>query len=195
MIFSALRYLVKFHKHNSLINRNKYNLAYEAYLKDFEKTAEYIKLKNPKANPTPKAKRDDWAHLLVYSHNLGSFDGTFLLKYLIEFFAHRNIELFFDDNSRILWIRVTFLMNITDEETGKRSKKTLSITFLDSLRVLPSSLLKLSESFSEGDKSLVKGTFDHKKVTPYNLLEIKDEVISYCIRDCEALHNIIKKLP
>lgn len=192
MINFAIKLMVKHHKHNALFNRAKYNLAYEKYLKEFEVKAKYIKLKNPDAILTPKARRDDWANLLIYSHNLGSFDGTFLMKYIIEYFAP-NVEILRDDNHRLISMRVVFLMNIKDEVTGKRTKKALSITFLDSLRLLPSSLQKLSNSFSDGDKSLVKTSFDHKKINMSNLLFYKEEVINYCIRDCEALHNIIKK--
>lgn len=59
MILHAIKQLIKFHKHNSLINRKNYNIAYDAYYKEFEEKAKHIKLKDPQANPTPKARRDD----------------------------------------------------------------------------------------------------------------------------------------
>ena len=121
MIIQAIKRLIKFHKQNSLIDRENYNTAYNAYLKEFEKKAEYIKLKDPNANPTPKARRDDWANLVCYAHNLGSFDATFLKKYLIEYFAP-NIQILDNDN-RILSMKVSFVMNIMNKETGKRNKK------------------------------------------------------------------------
>lgn len=69
----------------------------------------------------------------------------------------------------------------------------MTITFLDSLRLLPASLLDLSIAFSNNNKNLVKSSFDVKKVNKYNLLEHRVEATRYCLQDCRVLHHILKE--
>jgi len=191
MINRALKDLIKYHKVNALINKKKYDFAYDQYLKEFNEKVAYLKLKDPTINPIPKKYRDDWAHLLVYAHNFSSFDGSFLLRSLLALFSNNRIKILWDKDRRFISIKVSFIINILDEKTGKRTKKTLTITFLDSFRLLPASLLKLTKSFSNNDDSLINSSFDHNKINRSNLLEHKFEAIKYCLQDCMSLHNVI----
>jgi hypothetical protein len=85
--------LVEYHKTSALINKKKYDLAYEKYLQEFNEKAKYIISKDPKINPMPKSRRDeDWSNLMVYAHNLSGFDGTFLFSYLISKFSSQSIK-------------------------------------------------------------------------------------------------------
>lgn len=143
---------------------------------------------------SPKAKRDDWANLLVYAHNLSSFDGIFILEGIIKNFNSKNINILWDKDKKFISIKVSFVVNIIDETTKKRSKKTLNITFLDSVRLLPRSLKVLSKAFSLNNSNLVKGYFDHNLVKSHNLnnYNIRKNSTAYCLLDCKSLHNVLE---
>jgi hypothetical protein len=141
--------------------------------------------------------------LIVYAHNLSSFDGIFLLKHLIHYGEVK--PLFF--NGRIMSIRLT--LNIE----GYQGKVIL---FKDSYLMLAYSLRKLCESF--GVKTMksyfpylltnifysgILPKFDFwKDVSPqtyemlkkqfkYRVWNFQIEAIKYCKLDCLALHEIL----
>jgi hypothetical protein len=179
----ALTELTDFHKINSLESKERYDAAYKKYLEKFEEKAKYLQKKDPGLVLQPKAYKDDWAHLLVYAHNFSNFDGVFLVNHLVSFFDSKKVKIIWDKDGRFISIKVGFTINITDDK-GKRSKKTLTITFLDSFRLLPASLLKLTKSFSYNDTSLEKTSFDHSKMNRFTIYDYKDEAIKYCLQDC-----------
>ena len=156
MVENALKFLVDYHKDMAIIHKANYELEYQKYLAVQSEKAKYLELLDPEFKFKPKARRDDWANLNIYSHNLSSFDGTFILKAIINFFPSDSIDINWDKNKRFISIKVSFVVNIKNEETGKRTKKTLTITFLDSLRLLPAPLLDLSIAFSNNNKNLIK---------------------------------------
>lgn len=141
--------------------------------------------------------------LIVYAHNLSGFDGTFILKYLLDFGKVEPIIF----NGRLMSIKVK--LNV-DSYKGK------TIIFKDSMLLLPLSLRNLCEAFNV---TIPKGNFPfnfsnifyagvlpayeswvgiNKKV--YNNLlgefknktwNFKDEAIKYCKLDCKCLHEIL----
>ena len=70
----------------------------------------------------------------VFVHNLGSFDGIFLHKYLINKYSKNNVKTLMIDNNKFICVSV------------KLSK--VEVTFKDSIRIFPSSMEDLSKIFS-----------------------------------------------
>jgi len=106
----------------------------------------------------------------IYIHNLGSFDGIFLVKPLVELYGSFNIII---DKSKEF---ISFEL------------PRLKIKFRDSLRIFPTSLAALSKMFNV---PIPKGEFNHSKVTLNNLEEIRAELINYLTRDLISLSDII----
>jgi hypothetical protein len=82
--------------------------------------------------------------IIIYAHNLGTFDGIFLLKelFLLPGTTTKSVEPLIH-NGKILSITYsTLLQSLTKDEKIK-----FSITFKDSMQMLPSGLRKLSKSF------------------------------------------------
>ena len=141
--------------------------------------------------------------ITVYAHNLSGFDGTFILKYLMDF---GNVEpiLF---NGKLMSIKVRLSIE------GYKNK---TIIFKDSYLLLPLSLRNLCLAFNV---SLPKGYFPFyftnifyagvlpaincwkdisRKVYAGILSEYKNktwnfelEAIKYCKLDCQVLHEIL----
>jgi len=141
--------------------------------------------------------------LVVYAHNLSGFDGTFILKYLLEFGKVEPI-LF---NGKLMSIKVR--LNI-EGYIGK------TIIFKDSYLLLPLSLRKLCAAFNvPTHKGYFPFNFTNvfyagilpafecwsgisKKVYNNLLSEYKGkiwnyelEAIKYCKLDCKCLHEIL----
>jgi hypothetical protein len=139
----------------------------------------------------------------IYLHNFSRFDAYFLIKHLCK--------LGFVDP--IIHKGKIISCNFTSHENG------ISITFMDSYLILPSSLKNLCKSFLVKDP---KGIFPYKlydinynsKLVPdfkyftgitideYNtykdsfidkIWNFKDESIKYCILDCISLYQILTK--
>jgi hypothetical protein len=151
---------------------------------------------NQLLNRYSKSKR-----LNIYAHNLGGFDGIFLMKHLIE--IGKVVPLI--PNGRLISIEFT-------SSTG------LKILFKDSYLMLPMSLRKLCLAFNIIEvKSYFPYLFNdifYKGVLPLisywsnitleeyeNLLQkytdnkwdFKEEAIKYCNLDCKVLHEILSK--
>lgn len=96
-----------------------------------------------------------------YIHNLGRFDGAFLIKALLE--SGFNVKPILKDDNCILSLIVskaffTTAKNKEDKLLNKKSSVVRRVTILDSLQLLPGSLAKLSANF--GGK-FVKSIFPH----------------------------------
>jgi DNA polymerase type B, organellar and viral len=157
----------------------------------------------------------------VYAHNLSSFDGVLLLKYLITYKtlnAGQSVKVEpLIHNGKIISITLRILEEYINEK-GKTSNKIIrSISFNDSLLLLPMSLRKLCKSFSI---PLAKGFFpvlfnDIHYVGPIphysywtditydewqefaqqygDRWSFKEEAIKYCILDCYSLFQVLIK--
>lgn len=110
----------------------------------------------------------------IYCHNLGSFDGYFLLKDLNK--RCESINILMDANRRFISIDI------------KQSKTR----FRDSLRILPASLDSLSKMFNVDIK---KGFLDHSKVNKALLMSdsFKLEALEYLDRDLISLLDVLVK--
>jgi hypothetical protein len=110
----------------------------------------------------------------LYAHNLGKFDGYFLLKPFYNFFGPYEILI---DKSRAI-ISLTLPGDIT---------------FKDSLRILPLSLLKLGNLFDTETKKL---EFDHSEVDVKKLNELvfRENVLKYLHNDVKCLLEVLTKV-
>jgi hypothetical protein len=141
--------------------------------------------------------------LMVYAHNLSSFDGIFLLKHLINYGKVK--PLFF--NGRIMCIQV--ILNIEGYE-GK------TIIFKDSYLLLTYSLRKLCEAFgvthtksyfpfklNNINYSGVLPKFEYwTGITPeiyvnlqkqfkHRIWDFHNEALKYCKLDCLSLYQVL----
>jgi hypothetical protein len=109
----------------------------------------------------------------IYTHNLGSFDGYFILKPFLNYFGP--YKLLIDTSHTIISI------NLPGD-----------ITFKDSLRILPLSLEKLGKLFETKHRKL---EFDHTTATISNIEKplFKVKLISYLQNDCLCLLEVLIK--
>jgi hypothetical protein len=143
------------------------------------------------------------SNLLVYAHNLSSFDGIFLLKHLHKYGKVNPI--YFKGKLMSIELRINSGVNL-----GK------SIIFRDSFLLLPSSLSKLCKAFKVQDSKTLfpfklydvnySGTFPKfeywtgltnkewiiaKELYGKIIWNFKDEAIKYCQLDCKSLHQVL----
>jgi len=111
------------------------------------------------------------SNLYIYAHNLGGFDGYFILKVLIKMVNYKDINLIMDDSKRIIELRYKNLI------------------FRDSYRIFPESLNKLAEITLINRPKL---EFDYN-VCINKILnkEFYDLSIKYLENDVLMLFNII----
>jgi hypothetical protein len=121
-------------------------------------------------------------NLVCYVHNLSKFDGIFLLKHMSKY--KDNMDIIYKDGNIIQ-------LTIKEIKIVDGIKVKFSLTFFDSLLILPSSLRKLCESFGVTNK----GSFnmDLLKDPNIDLLSIKEELIKYNQLDCQVLHEVLYK--
>jgi hypothetical protein len=139
----------------------------------------------------------------VYIHNLASFDGIFLLKYLTKIGRVKPLI----NNGRIIQFQLEYFEPNRDY--------SIILDFRDSYQILLASLKRLSKSF---DTNTQKSIFPYKFANNHNLdyngkipalryfddlsveeynsycenfsqsWNLKDEAIKYCVNDCIALY-------
>lgn len=109
----------------------------------------------------------------MYMHNL-NYDGMLLMNALIM------------DNK----YSITPKISDSDIYSIKVSCDNKYIIILDSLRLFTLSLQKVSNIFVPHLKG--KLPFNHNLVSKDNYLEMKDEFIKYCIKDCELLYHSLE---
>ena len=110
----------------------------------------------------------------VFVHNLGSFDGIFLYKYLVNKYSEKNVKTILDDNNRFICVSV------------KLSK--VEVTFKDSLRIFPCSLEELANIFSiEGKLGCYKP--EYNSIDLFNNTQLLEEFIKYGCQDSKCLYD------
>lgn len=144
----------------------------------------------------------------IYLHNLGNFDGIFLLK-LLSTITGAIVQPIFHKGRLV---QITFKLN------------KIKVIFRDSLQLMPISLRKLAKSFDVTSGKAEKSYFPHLLLQQENLIDLnyigdvpdikfftdinineyneykanftnnwslKDEAIKYCNIDCISLYEII----
>lgn len=108
----------------------------------------------------------------IFAHNLGEFDGIFLLKCLHNVFG--KLDLIMDGSKSIIEIKIP----------------SHNITFRDSLRILNISLNDLAKTFGIPGKL----EFDHNTVSIKDLTSSAffKRIDAYLLRDLEILYKVIQ---
>jgi DNA polymerase type B, organellar and viral len=106
----------------------------------------------------------------IFIHNLGGFDGVFLLKPLVELLGPFNLLI---DKSKD-FISMTL--------PGQ-------IVLKDSFRIFPTSLASLSSLFNV---PIPKGELNHNSINLINIGDIRLEVEAYLKKDLISLLDIMK---
>lgn len=146
-----------------------------------------------------------------YAHNLGKFDGHFLIKTLLD--AGFKVKASIKEDKTIISLRISTLLSAP--KGGKKKKVTLTI--LDSILMLKGDLKSLGEDFGA---SILKTEFPHKFASLENLSYVgatpsidnykditandyksllrddwsfRDESLKYLINDVESLREILIK--
>lgn len=117
---------------------------------------------------------------IVYAHNGGKYDFKFLVKYILEN-KHKNnllISPLFVNGSIIS-------LKVYKKSPSGKSKKLIK-EFRDSFVLMPSSLLKLTNSFDVEHKKLNMTDED------YQCSKVTDEKIKYLRYDCMGLYECLK---
>ncbi|XP_074313961.1 LOW QUALITY PROTEIN: DNA polymerase-like [Silene latifolia] len=114
---------------------------------------------------------------IIYFHNLGRFDGLFLIKHLT--LHHQDLRI------------KPLIRNYTIYEITVYSKKRLLFRFRDSLHLLPNDLQSLAMNLCPEYGS--KGSVDFSKVTLETISSMKETLISYMKQDIHLLGGIMLK--
>jgi hypothetical protein len=136
----------------------------------------------------------------IYSHNGGRFDFLFFMKAAFELYSENFIvEGMIPRGSSLLCFSVSEKFETGDDEIIKKLKKKQiiskengvvtyrgrTITFWDSLAMLPFSQRSLAINFKVDH---LKGEIDYEKMD-----KVTEEVITYNKSDCIGLYEIIEK--
>lgn len=114
----------------------------------------------------------------VYFHNLGRFDGIFILKHLALYHPNYTVKPLMRDN-RLYEIAVY------------SEKKRLLFTFRDSLHLLPGKLDALAKNLCPELGS--KGSISYEDVRLETLSTMKDSLLAYMEQDILLLGGIMQK--
>ena len=173
--------------------------AWSFYLSDFNSVDDML------TAAIKSLMRNKYNNHSVYAHNLSKFDGIYLLRVLAQLGLKKPIIK--DGNMIALPIN----WNLRNNKIG-------TITFKDSLLMLPQSLRSLAKSFNVEEKSHFPFKFVNDPNVPLNYVgnipsidhwnditqeeylslnhenwSLKEETIKYCEQDCITLHQILVK--
>lgn len=96
-------------------------------------------------------KVDDFPNI-IFIHNLGSFDGYFLYKYLLEY-DYINTNCLIDKANEFIEINYSYELNKPSlKNKDKTVNKNIKISFRDSFRIFPVGLDKLCGNFGVDGK-------------------------------------------
>lgn len=113
----------------------------------------------------------DW----FYAHNAGNFDVLYLVRWLLEHESRFRVEVVPLQSS-------VLMLTVVDKESNP--KRPSKWTFVDSLRLMSSSLDKLGKAFGLGGKV---------EDVNYDTLHLDPRRYEYLRRDCELLYACLGK--
>jgi hypothetical protein len=125
--------------------------------------------------------------LTIYSHNLGAFDGYFILPSLFGYTTDpKNVHCLIDDSNRFILLSFKF-----KDSNGKDCKWT----FKDSYRLFPTSLENLGKMFELAPNEMKLGMYDPKwnSIDMFKDPELLANFIEYANRDSETLLKCMDK--
>jgi len=114
--------------------------------------------------------------LVIFAHNLGSFDGYFLYKGLMSCYNPNNVSSIIDEKNSFI--------SITCNALGEL------IEFKDSLRIFPMSLDKLCKMFGvDGKLTAYNSKFNNLEL--FNNPNLLQEFINYSLQDAKSLYEAL----
>ena len=123
-------------------------------------------------------------YLIIYTHNLGSFDGMFILPAILSYSSNiENVKTTIDDENKVIFINYKF--------HGRRFED-INWTFKDYLRILPVTLEKLCETFKSILK-LGKYNLEWNNHLMFRKPEVLDPFLQYAENDSRALLDSMNK--
>ena len=140
-------------------------------------------------------KSKKFINYTIFVHNLGSFDGLFIFKYLILLRDSSLIDTLLDDKNKFVRITYTSFGEINEmdsqrsENRGYQEEKRVNFNFVDSYRIFPISLDKLCGMFNDGEG---KTNSYNPKFNDISFLDDKDlleEFIEYSKNDSLVLYK------
>lgn len=139
--------------------------------------------------------QDKYHRYTIYFHNLGGFDGIFLLHPITKLLTHNNIltEIKIKPiirNNKIIILNIVKTI-YKDEKKSKKDKYTINIHFYDSYLLLPFSLSKLTKIFNVTQKR--EHDFKEHDTIDLNDNQFKDKLLKYNIQDCISLYEVLMK--
>ena len=142
--------------------------------------------------------------LFIYSHNLGGFDGYFLLPALYKYVGDRykSVNPLIDDHNKFISINYYYTeqkyLNLSEEEMvdkgltdeNRYDKSTYNWKFVDSYRLFPISLNNFCKNFNVEGK-LSNYNPDWNSIDLFNNSDELEKFKKYSIQDSIALLNAL----
>lgn len=128
-------------------------------------------------------------NIVIYTHNLGSFDGLFIFRGLLTFINKNAVNVLMDNEGKI----ITLKLNLSEEVEYKRKGETKTTVrertykFFDSLRVFPVSLQKLCDIFKSPVNKISSYDPEFNNLTLFNNPE--KLFLKYSMSDSAALYH------
>lgn len=84
----------------------------------------------------------------IYFHNMGGYDGHFIINPLMNKFGKKSVKYFMDEKNKIFEITATFRYRDYDDlnEKGKAKQKKVVLTFRDSWKIWPLSIASMGRA-------------------------------------------------
>lgn len=142
-------------------------------------------------------------NLVIFSHNLGAFDGYFILENLFNFcndkdLKYENVDSIIDDQNKFIIINFKYKqmnnLNLSEEELSAKKLKEedrcevtkYKWTFKDSYRLFPVSLNSLCKTFdTQGKTSEYKTEWNNFNL--FDSPELLDKFKEYALNDSLSL--------
>lgn len=131
--------------------------------------------------------------LIIYSHNLGAFDGYFIFPSLYDIAdSSSNVVPLTDDKNKFILINYTSITEKWDEDIGEMDLTLLNWKFLDSYRLFPASLNDLCKIYGlEGKISQYDNSWNNIEL--FNDPILLDNFKKYAVNDSMVLLQVLLK--
>jgi hypothetical protein len=142
-------------------------------------------------------------NLKIYSHNLGAFDGYFILPSLLKYVDNANeVDSIIDDKNKFISIKYKYstqpYLDMVEEDMAKEGlyendrfkKDHYTWTFLDSYRLFPVSLNELCKIFGVEGK-LGDYNSNWNNISLFNNIDLLNQFIEYAKQDSISLLNAL----
>ena len=123
----------------------------------------------------------------IFVHNLGSFDGYFIFKYLVLIYENDMVDTIIDDSNKFIQISLLLNKPTPDQKTIEKLKYTY---WRDSYRIFPISLNQLSEVFG-GTPKLSKYNPKFNSIDLFEDKELFELFKEYAKTDAISLYESI----